>query len=260
MGSLMDHEQSANWNPWHGCTKCSEGCRYCYVYRQDAKYGSEIASSLCRKTQAFALPVQRKRDGGFRIPSGSTVYTCFTSDFLLEDADEWRAECWRMMRQRPDCRFLFFTKRIERFRDCLPPDWGSGYENVAVGCTCENQKRADQRLPVFAELPIRHKLIIIGPMLTPVDVSAYLGAEIEEVSCSGESGENVRPLRYDWVLDVRRQCMEKQVPFTFHQTGACLIKDGRAYRIPRGEQLSQARKAHIDYRPDTHSENREGPI
>ena len=39
-----------NWNPWHGCTKVSPGCKYCYVYRQDEMYGSEISSSECRKT------------------------------------------------------------------------------------------------------------------------------------------------------------------------------------------------------------------
>ena len=43
----------ADWNPWHGCTKISPGCKYCYVYRQDEQYGTELASSLCRKTRNF---------------------------------------------------------------------------------------------------------------------------------------------------------------------------------------------------------------
>ena len=51
-----------------------------------------------------------------------------------------------------------------------------------------------------------------------------------------------------WVLDVRRQCMNKSVPFQFHQTGACFVKDGRMYRIPRRFQAIQARKAGIDYK------------
>ena len=98
----------ADWNPWHGCTKVSPGCRFCYVYRQDEMYGSEIASNLARKTAAFNLPVKRKRDKTFKIPSGKIVFTCFTSDFLLEDADPWRPECWEMMRFRSDCMFYFF--------------------------------------------------------------------------------------------------------------------------------------------------------
>ena len=49
----------ANWNPWHGCTKLSAGCKYCYVYRQDAMYGTEEAASVCRKTASFDLPVKK---------------------------------------------------------------------------------------------------------------------------------------------------------------------------------------------------------
>ena len=245
---MMNDVNYVSWNPWHGCTKYSEGCRYCYVYRQDKMRDNPTASSECRKTKSFDLPLKKKRDGSYKIAPGSIVFTCFTSDFLLKDADEWRDECWKMMRERSDCFFYFFTKRIERFMDCVPEDWGGGYDNVLVGCTCENQDRADYRLPIFRTLPIKHKSIIIGPMLTPVDISRYLDDSIEEVSCSGESGYNVRPLYYDWVLDVRRQCVEKNVPFLFHQTGAYFVKDGKTYHIPRKHQIAQAKKAGVDFR------------
>ena len=238
----------ADWNPWHGCTKISPGCKYCYVYRQDEMYGSTLASSLCRKTGAFALPMKRRRDGSFKIPPGKIVFTCFTSDFLLEDADPWRAECWRMMRQRSDCWFYFFTKRIHRLAECLPPDWGEGYDNVLIGCTVENQDRADYRLPIFLDLPIKHRSIIASPLLERLDLRPYLDDRIEEVATGGESGVEARPCDYDWILDLRRQCVEKDIPFRFHQTGAYFIKDGRMYRVRRRYQLSQARKANIDYR------------
>ena len=237
-----------DWNPWHGCTKISPGCKYCYVYRQDEMYGSTMASSLCRKTGAFALPMKRRRDGSFKIPPGKIVFTCFTSDFLLEDADPWRAECWRMMRQRSDCWFYFFTKRIHRLADCLPPDWGEGYDNVLIGCTVENQDRANYRLPIFLDLPIKHRSIIASPLLERLDLRPYLDDRIEEVATGGESGVEARPCDYDWILDLRRQCVEKDIPFRFHQTGAYFIKDGRMYRVRRRYQLSQARKANIDYR------------
>ena len=135
----------ADWNPWHGCTKISPGCKYCYVYRQDEMYGSEILSSECRKTGNFNLPVKKKRDGSYKTEPGSLVFTCFTSDFLLADADEWRKDCWQMMKQRSDCMFYFFTKRIERLNFSLP-------DNVIVGCTCENQEMADYRLPIYLKL------------------------------------------------------------------------------------------------------------
>ena len=237
-----------DWNPWHGCTKISPGCKYCYVYRQDEMYGSNTASSLCRKTGSFDLPVKRKRDGSYKIPSGKIVFTCFTSDFLLEDADSWRQDCWRMIKERKDCFFYFFTKRIHRFEACLPPDWGEGYDNVIIGCTVENQDRADFRLPIFLSLPIKHRAIIAAPLLESLDLSPYLDERIEEVAASGESGIMARPCNYDWILDIRRQCVEKNVPFCFHQTGAHFIKDGKLYNIKRQFQISQAKKAGIDFR------------
>ena len=241
------------WNPWHGCTKISPGCRYCYVYRQDAMYGSEKSSSEVSLNADFRLPIKRKRDKSYKIPSGSVVFTCFTSDFLVEGSDEWRAEAWAMMRERSDCRFFFFTKRIDRMAACLPDDWGAeGYENVAVGCTVENQAMADYRLPIFRELPIRHKSIIAAPLLEPIDLRPYLDERIDEVSVSGESGFEARVCDYAWVLDIRRQCVERQVPFRFHQTGARLLKDGRLYRIERRFQIAQAHKAGIDYGVDAY--------
>lgn len=237
----------ADWNPWHGCTKISPGCRYCYVYRQDEMYGSDISSSLCRKTGNFNLPLKKKRNGSFKIPAGKIVFTCFTSDFLLSDADEWRGECWEMIKQRQDCMFYFFTKRIDRFERCTPSDWGSGYDNVIVGCTVENREMAEYRLEIFKSLPIKHKTIIAAPLLERIDISEFLGEDIMQVSASGESGNDARPCNYDWILDLRRQCIEKNVSFRFHQTGAKFIKDGRLYNIRRKYQISQAARAGIDY-------------
>lgn len=237
----------ADWNPWHGCTKISPGCKYCYVYRQDEMYGNPANSSNCHKNMTFDMPLRKKRDGTYKIPSGKTVFTCFTSDFLLPDADKWRAECWKMMKLRSDCWFYFFTKRIDRLAECLPEDWGEGYDNVIIGCTVENQDRADFRLPVFLSLPIRYKSIIVAPLLEKIDISAYLNDTIEEVSVSGESGKYARPCCYDWILNLRSQCIEKNIPFRFHQTGAHFIKDRKLYNIRRKDQIPQARKAGIDY-------------
>lgn len=236
----------ADWNPWHGCTKISPGCKYCYVYRQDAMFGAEKCSSEVTKNGNFYLPIKRNRDHSYKIPSGKIIFTCFTSDFLVDGADEWRQEAWEMMRQRSDCMFYFFTKRIHRFMECVPPDWGDGYDNVMVGCTTENQEMADFRLPIFLEAPIKYKTIIVAPFIGPINLSPYLTTQIKEVSVGGESGLESRVLNYDWVLDIRQQCIEKNIPFSFHQTGARLLKDGHLYRIPRREQQRQAHKANID--------------
>lgn len=235
------------WNPWHGCHKISEGCRHCYVYRQDTLF--ERNAAVVHRTAAFNLPVRRSRDGRFQIPSGTTVLTCFTSDLLLPEADAWRPEVWEMMRLRHDLHFVFFTKRIDRLASLLPPDWGEGYDHVTIGCTVETQAMADRRLPIFGSLPIRHKWVICAPLLGPVDLSAYLDGSIEEVTAGGESGSEARICDFAWVLALRRQCIEHRTPFTFHQTGARLQKGGRVYRIPRSLQREQARRAGIDYMP-----------
>jgi len=132
--------------------------------------------------------------------------------------------------------------------ECIPEDWGDGYDNVIVGCTVENQTMADYRLPIFKAAPIKHKSIMVAPMIGPIDLSQYLDETIEEVAVSGESGYDVRPLDYSWVLKVREDCIKANVPFRFHQTGAKFIKDGKMYRIPRKFQLSQAHKANIDFK------------
>ena len=240
------------WNPWHGCTKISEGCRNCYVYRQDEMFGRD--SSTCKKTNNFNLPIKKDRSGNYKVPSGSLVMTCFSSDFLLSDADPWRDECLEMMKLRSDCFFYFFTKRIDRLNFPLP-------DNVMVGCTCENQEMADYRLPIFKKLDIKYRSIILAPMLERMDISRYLDDDIFEVSVSGESGSSpgsspeirahvraqIRALNYDWVLDVRNQCIKANVNFKFHQTGTRFIKNGKEYLIERKYQLSQANKANIDF-------------
>ena len=210
--------------------------------------GIDEDSREVRQTAMFDRPVRRSRDGRFKVPAGEMVYTCFTSDFLLEEADAWRAEAWEMMRIRHDLRFLFFTKRIDRLAAVLPPDWGDGYENVVIGCTVENQAMADYRLLLFLATPVRHRLIVCAPLLGPLDIARYLSPAVEEVSAGGESGNEARPCDYAWVLGLREQCVAADISFCFHQTGARFVKDGRMYRIHRRYQHSQARKAGIDYR------------
>lgn len=238
---------AVTWNPWHGCHKYTEGCQNCYVFRMDARH--ERDSSIIKKTGNFNLPIKRNRQKEWKIPSGTLVATCFTSDFFLEDADPWRSEAWQMIYQRPDLSFLFITKRILRFYECIPDNWGNGYKNVHICCTAENQKRADERLSFFKSLPIYHKSIVLEPLLGPVDISPYIGSWTDEVLAGGESGSAARPCNYDWILDIRRQCMEKEVPFTFRQTGANFIKDGKTFRIQRPYQHRQAKKANINYCP-----------
>jgi protein gp37 len=235
------------WNLWHGCHKLSAGCRYCYVYRGDAK--RDIDSTIVTKTKNFDLPVQKKKNGEFKIQAGTLVYTCFTSDFFVKDADPWRAEAWDMIRLRNDLKFMMITKRIDRLLESTPDDWGDGYEHVTICCTVENQERADYRLPIYKAAPIKHKIIICEPILERIDLRPFeIGSWVEQVVVGGESGNEARPCHFDWVMEIRQVCMENNVSFWFKQTGAKFVKDGRLYHIGRQLQHSQARKAGINFK------------
>ena len=89
------------WNPWHGCNKYSEGCDHCYMYYLDAQRDQDGSSIYKTKTN-FNLPLKKTRQGIYKIPSGTMLHVCMTSDFFLEEADVWRDEIWDMIRIRSD--------------------------------------------------------------------------------------------------------------------------------------------------------------
>ncbi len=242
----------AIWNPWHGCTKISPGCYNCYVYRRDAEFGKD--SSIITKTANFDMPIKKNRKKEYKLqPDSEPVYTCMTSDFFIKDADGWRREAWQMIRTRSDLEFVIITKRIDRFTECIPADWGEGYDNVTVMCTCENQSRADYRLPIFLSVPIKHKSIIHEPMIEGIKIERYLEAgQIEQVVCGGESGDNARICDYAWVLESLEQCLKYDVSFYFKQTGAKFKKGNKVYQIERKNQMIQAQKAGINYDKNKH--------
>ncbi|MGI6664314.1 MAG: DUF5131 family protein [Christensenellaceae bacterium] len=233
----------ARWNLWHGCKKVSAGCKNCYVYRMDAAFGKNAAEVY--KTNDFALPLQQKKDGSYKIESGSKVYTCFTSDFFLAEADEWRGEAWEMMKARQDLFFEIITKRPERIPSTLPVDWGASYKHISIACTIENQEIADKRLPIYLKTPIYHKSIVCEPLLEEIDLSKYLSTEIEQITVGGESGKYARVCDFEWVLSLQGQAEENNISFYYHQTGAKSRKNGRIYSIPRNLQGAQAKKANI---------------
>ena len=237
------------WNPWHGCKKISPGCLNCYVYRRDDSIGKD--ASVVTKTKEYDLPLKLNRQKEYKImPEDGVVYTCMTSDFFLEEADEWRSGVWDIIRERKDLEFCIITKRIHRFKESIPSDWGEGWDNVTICSTCENQDRADFRLPILLELPIKHRRIISEPMLEEIHFEKYLESGlIEHVTCGGESGPNARACDFRWVKEVRRECIRAGVPFTFKQTGAVFIMDGKTYHIDRSLQMEQARKSGYSYIP-----------
>ena len=235
------------WNPWHGCVKCSEGCENCYMYYLDEmrdKDGAEIY-----RTSNARYPLSRDRKGRYKIQSGEMISVCMTSDFFLEQADAWRDEAWEVIRARSDVVFYLLTKRPQRVAACLPPDWGDGWENVFFNVTCENQRRADERMPILLELPFRHKGVSCTPMIGPVTLEKYLdGGQIERVVCGGENYGGRRPCCFDWVKSLREECAGRDITFCFIETGTVFIKDGKRYTLnDKRTQTVQAFRSGLNY-------------
>lgn len=230
------------WNPWHGCRKCSPGCLNCYVYYLDSLRNKD-ASIITKSKTNFNLPLKKDRLGNYKIPSGSELATCFTSDFFLEDANLWRDSAWKIIKQRSDVHFLIPTKRIERFSSCIPSDWEDGYPNVTIALTCENQEKADERIPIFLNCKIKHRYIFASPLLEDIDFSKYLSTgKIDLVSVGGESYLNARVCDFSWVKHIKETCDKYNTRFDFHQTGSNFKMDGKIYKINHHQEYLQAKK------------------
>ena len=232
-----------SWNPWHGCKHYSEGCLNCYVDRLDKFYNQDSKWHL---NQAFELPLQKNRQGLYKYPSGTKFFTCFTSDFFIEDADQVRPRIWEIIKERSDCFFMIITKRIDMIYNRLPPDWGYGYSNVEIVCTIENQLQADYRLPIYKELPIIHKSLCIEPLISQVSIELYLpGLHLEKIICGGESGygDTIRPCKEEWVYRLYTISHKWNIPFCFKQTGTKFIRLNNTLEIvPRNKQMEYAKQ------------------
>ena len=187
------------WNPWIGCKKISEGCENCYVLPHNVFHGDY---------QPFAYT---------DAPFGTVVTVSLRSDFFLKAADYMRTLVWQEIKKHPNLIFLIITKRASRIKKCLPPDWGDGYENVILCVTAENQKRADERLPILLDIPAKHKWVTCSPLLEKIDLTSYLSKhQIELVETTGERDckKKARPTKYEWSESLSDQCKQYDTRFS----------------------------------------------
>ena len=101
---------NATWNPWHGCKKVSPGCKFCYMYRDKERYNQDPTTVLKSKTK-FNAPLQWNEP--------KLIFTCSWSDWFIEEADQWRAEAWKIIKNTPHHTYQILTKRPERIKDHL---------------------------------------------------------------------------------------------------------------------------------------------
>ena len=237
------------WNPWHGCVKKSECCRHCYMYFLD-KQRNMNGANIFKVKNNFDYPMRKDKNGNYKIKSGEQIRVCMTSDFFLEEADGWREDAWKIMKQRSDVIFYLLTKRPERVEKCLPGNWGDGWENIFFNVSCENQKRADERMPVLLKLPFKHKGVMVAPFIASVSIIDYLKTgKIEQVVAGGENYDGARPLEYDWVKKLYDECVSCNVTFCFMETGTVFVKDQKVYHIPnKRKQSEQAWLSGLQYK------------
>lgn len=184
------------WNPWHGCHKLSDGCKFCYMYRDKMKYGQD-AKVVVRGKTTFDYP--------HKLKDAKKVFTCSWSDFFIEEADVWRDEAWEIIRSTPHLTYQILTKRPERILENLPNDWGDGYDHVWLGVTVENNATR-HRLDTLAEIPAKLRFISFEPLLEHLELADYMPILTEYYRWAilgGESGNctglyRYRPSNLEW--------------------------------------------------------------
>ncbi len=200
------------WNPWRGCTKISPGCKNCYMFTAQKRYGRDPSVVLRTKTWNEPLRWQHRAE---QAGKKELVFTCSWSDWFHEDADQWREEAWMVIRRCPNLVFQILTKRPGRIIDHLPEDWGSGYENVWLGVSIETNEfvwRAD----ILRRIAAVVRFISAEPLLGPLPDLELNG--IDWLIVGGESGPKFRPMDHDWARVLRDAALAHDVPFFFKQS------------------------------------------
>jgi protein gp37 len=175
------------------------------MYRDKKRYGQD-PSVIARSKTTFDVPMKWKEP--------KVIFTCSWSDFFIEQADEWREEAWEIIRSTPHHTYQILTKRPERIAAHLPNNWPLA--NVWLGVSVENP-RFYPRINALNEIDAGVRFLSLEPMLAPMANLPLRG--ISWVIVGGESGPRCRPMKAEWVRDVRNQCDVARVPFFFKQWG-----------------------------------------
>ncbi|RMH83127.1 MAG: phage Gp37/Gp68 family protein [Calditrichaeota bacterium] len=227
------------WNPVTGCTKISPGCKYCYAEVMAkrlqamgvAKYRNGFRVTL--HPEALSLPYRWKQP---RI-----IFVNSMSDLFHEEIPvSFFQRIFQVMNDCSQHVFQVLTKRAERILELERfINWSS---NIWMGVSVESERYLF-RVDYLRRSGAKMKFLSLEPLLGPLSNLELTG--IDWVIVGGESGPKARPMRKEWVLEIKELCEKAGIPFFFKQWGgrnkrkAGRELDGRIYdNIPIARQLS----------------------
>jgi protein gp37 len=232
----------ATLNFWTGCKKVSDGCKYCYMYRDKERYGKdpaevvEVSIKTINKiikdldhqwTERMILAAKTGNPAGPIL-----IFTCSWSDFFIEEADAWRGKAWDIIRSRPHFIWQILTKRPENILSRLPEDWGKGWPNVWLGVSIENNKNTN-RILTISQIPARTRFISFEPLLSNIYFTdteeEILNKHINWAIIGGESGNDngayrYRPCEVQWIENLIYDLQEANVATFVKQLGTYIAK------------------------------------
>jgi len=230
----MGKNSSIEWtdhtfNPWWGCAHVSPGCENCYAEAWAKRVGEKVWGTKQDRRffteKHWSEPLKWNADAESE-KNRKRVFCASMADVfeLRSDLDEWREKLWGLINETPSLDWLLLTKRPQNIGKTVPwiKDWPN---NVWLGTTVEDQKRADERLPVLLQFPAKRRFLSCEPLLGPVDLSNWTRHrpkklnEIDWVIAGGESGANARAMLPGWARKLRDECQQSGIPFHFKQWG-----------------------------------------
>lgn len=243
--SWTDH----TWNPWWGCSKISPGCAHCYAETFAKRTGHDIWGPNSKRRTFGVKHWNEPHLWAIKAMRRERVF-CGSMCDVFEDhptANAEREKLWKTIRSTPGLDWQLLTKRPENIKKFLPPDWGDGWDNVWLGTSVEDQKRAEERIPILMLVPSIRRFLSVEPLLEDVDLGLVEnGAEspdeeswakptergclIHWVIVGGESGDKRRDCGVEAIVTVANQCIAAEVPVFVKQD--CALRPGQQGRIP----------------------------
>lgn len=242
-----DHTFSA----WEGCSKVSPGCTHCYAAGRDdrwheGKHWGKDAPRYLHTDSYWKQPFRWDREAA-AAGERRRVFSASLSDVFEDrrDLDPLRERLFDLIAQTPNLDWLLLTKRPQCIAR-LAARWnGQAPTNVWLGTTCEDQKRAEERLPQLLAMQAVVHFVSAEPLLGEVDLRKWLGpGKVSWVVAGGESGPNARPCNLDWKRKLMAQCSEMGAAYFMKQMGA-LPFDGKTgksritMRDRKGEDMDE---------------------